>query len=660
MIQQIFIDGHLADISDNTQVTLRHESNLLDVSSIKSNHTLTISLPATVNNRSLFGLPDIVQSTTGEAYGWHDAEYHRDGIPVISGGQAKILKATPTTIDICIVWGMKKAVDAAFASNMTLADIATDAAIEFNATPQLTPYATAIQYATEVFYAGMDTIRHANELEYYHMRVSFQNRSWETNNLMGASSYLHPSVRMNWVLAKIAAANGIAIEFDDPNEEINYMLMPLVSKVPNDITFNGGYKATTSDPSTWGGITGNFIRLKTSNNSAIIEEKTTDPITGVLTCETAFTGLLRFSIYMYIDNLVSVGYPIYRSKYGYRLDVRVAGVVSSCVIIPEGTTFMAQEMDNNNRIGFTIGGSLPVRMNIGETLSIRITCIDGGVADVDLSGGIHVNGGNIWINDIIGSVNEVQPTQMFPVQGNLPNIKVSDLVKCLCVLTGSFPVQASTDDRLIMRQVWDVFDWDNAVDWTSMLLSPTERPVAEETSYTPSGWAKKNLYKWKEDATVVGNYDGGIDVDDDTVDEERTVMTFPFAATDGDNIPMYTSEYKYDSETQTWHAEVKWNKVEPRVLHLDKDGDGNAVGYFTFDMSHIIGTYYYDLVATMEKPVVIVETVRMNDVQFMALDETRPIFLAQHGAYFALLSCELSQSGTAKVELLKLKKMEEV
>jgi hypothetical protein len=117
---------------------------------------------------------------------------------------------------------------------------------------------------------------------------------------------------------------------------------------------------------------------------------------------------------------------------------------------------------------------------------------------------------------------------------------------------------------------------------------------------------------------------------------------------------------KYDSETQTWNTIVKWSKVEPRVLHMDKDINGNAVGVFAGDMSQILSRYYFNLAATMSKPVVIIETVRMTDIQFIRLDETRPIYLAQHGAYFALLSCELHQNGTAKVKLLKLKKQEEV
>ena len=660
MIQQLYIDGVLADISESTSITLRHESNILTgAASFTANHSLTVSLPATIHNRKIFGLPSVVQTEVGEAYRWHDVDYIRDGIPVISGGRCRLMKATAEKIDLTMIWGMKRAIDAVVKGDMKLSDITTNASLEFHETPQLTPYTQAMSSSTEVFYAEFDTIRYMSELEYYHMHVSFQNRSWDTNSLMGASSYLHPSVRMDWLLGKIEEQNGITFDFDDPFGEISTMIVPLISKIPNDITFNGGYSAHASDPTIWGDHTGNFIRFETTNASAIISPQQNPPETQ-LRCAQSFKGLLRFSIYMYIDELVSMGYPIFRSKYGYRLDVTSQGRTEACIIIPENTTFMANERDANGRIGYTIRGSLPIEMDAGQLLTMRLTCISGGVASDSLYGGIHVYGGTVWVNDIIGDINEVQPTQQYPVEGNLPEIKVIDLIKFLCAVTGAFPVQSSTNDVLMFRQVEDVFNWARAEDWSSRLLSKHDPHDAEETGYTPSGWAQQNWWRWKQDDTVAGDYDGGITVDDATVEESRDVMTFPFAATDGNNIPMYTTEYKYNSDTQTWSRDIKWHKVEPRVLHIQKDDNDNAEAYFGFDMSQVIGQYYYDLVATMEHPVTIKETVMMTDLQFMSLDETKPIFLAQHGAYFALLSCELSQDGTAQVELLKLKKAEEI
>lgn len=648
--QQLYIDGTLADISEKTEVTLTHVSNVLNgASSFNANHSLTVTIPATAHNRKLFDFPDIVQFDSNAPYVFHSADYHRDGLPVISGGRTSVVEVTSDEIQLVIVWGMKRVVDTLFGGNDKLVDLETEASIEFYEEPHLTPYATAADPTTEVFYAALDTTRHEDLMSTYHMTVKFQSRSWNTSGTDPATPYLHPSVRMDWLLAQIEAKHNVTIDFVDPYNEIPKMIVPLITKIPNDTTFNGGYMAHASEPSSWGTGGTNAINLETQNTSFIIKPQANPP-ESFLIANIGFSGILRFSIYMYIDNLVQVAYPVYRSKYGYRLDVNLfGGETHSCVIIPESTTFMVQEM-NNGRVGFTINGSLPIEVEANQRITLRLTCINNGEADYDLGDGIHVYGGNVWINNITGEVNEVQPTQLYPVQGNLPDIKFVDLIKFLCAVTGAFPVQASTEDTLVLSQVSELFDWSRAVDWSDKLLSVSDIAVAAKTGFTPDGWAQKNWFRWKEDDTVSGDYDGSIDVDDETIDKERNIITFPFAATDGNIVPMYVSD---DGKT-------KWKKVSPRVLHMRSGLNDAAEGYFGFFMSRIISTYYYDLQATMQRPVYIEETVLMSDLEFMSLDETKPIWLKQHNGYFALLSCELHQNGTAKAKLLKLKKMEEI
>lgn len=660
MIHQLFIDGQLADIGENAEVTLIHESNLLTGGAdLVSNHSLTITLPATMKNRSLFGLADIVQNNSTAPYLNHAVEYHRNGVPIITGGIGRLMKFTVTDIEFVIVYGMKAAIEKLVSIDETLADIDTNVSIEFHAVPQVDSFADAT--TNDVFYAELDCAQKPGDNDYYRVHVTLSNRSYDVDSLYPASSYLHPSVRMNWLLAQVAARYNVQIDFDDSNLDLSEVIVPLISRIPNDITFNGGYKAALTQSAQWGNNQYSWFDIRTSNNSPIIVETTTDPAAGHITCAQAFKGVMRFSLYLYIpkSQLTLVAYPVYKTKYGYMLTVMVNGVTQNVTVIPADTVIMAQDINAGDEVGVYFTGTLPIEMQVNDTLTFGVTCITGGGV-YSSPPGIYVYGGTMWINEIIGSINEVQPTQQYPVAGNLPEIKPVDLIKFLCALTGMIPVQASTADKLQMRNIESIFDWTRAVDWSDRLLSPTERTIAEETTYTPDNWAQRNMWRWKDDDTVVGDYDGGITVNDETVDEERTVMTFPFAATDGNNIPMYTTERKWDDDTQSWHTETKWHKVEPRVLKLVKGENDEAVGSFEFDMTNILSAYYMDLSATMEEPVVIKETVKLNDLEFMSLDETKAIFLAQHGAYFALLSCELHQDGTAKVKLLRLKKQEEI
>ena len=657
-MQQLYIDGQLADLKESTEVSLTIVSNLLTgAAEFNGNRTLTISLPSTMNNRQIISQADKVHTGNAVPYHFHNIEYMRNGVRVIAGGVGRLMSAGPDKIELAVTWGVRAAVDALLMADETLNDITTNAAITFNATPVVTAYTDA--QTDDVFYATLDMVKHAGINEYFRMHVTMSGgKAWDTSNMQPMSSYLHPSVRMNWLLGKLTAKYGTSFDFGAAQSYIDTMIVPLVSKIPNDITFNYGYAATIAEPNYWGSISGNYVRFTTTNSSPIIG--TVTPPGTSLTCATAFKGVVKFSIYFYINasDLTTIAYPIYRAMYGYLIIVTAGGERQQVELLPENMYIYASSIVAG-RVNISSTGYLPVEMSVGETLNMRIGCVHNGAYDNTLGAGIHIQGGNIWVNDIIGSDNEVQPGQAFPVGGNLPDIKPVDLVKFLAAVTGTFPVQASTDDTLVFKAVSDVFDFTRAEDWSDRLLSDTTRPVAKKIEYSVNGWAQRNMWRWLEDETVNGDYDGGIDVDDETLEESRDIMTFPFAATDGNNIPVYTSERKWDGDAGDWYDEIKYKEVKPRVLRMIEGNDSEAVGTFDMDMTTVIANKYGELPATMAHPIVITETMRMTDVQMATIDETRPIYLKQHAAHFALLELTAKAGGLAEVKLLKLTKTED-
>jgi hypothetical protein len=430
------------------------------------------------------------------------------------------------------------------------------------------------------------------------------------------------------------------------------MIVPLVEKIPNDTTYNNGYRATMVEPETMGGLAGNFIRFTTSHPSAIIATQSNPPEVR-LVCATAFKGLIRYSLVCYINEADLIrNYPIYRLADGYRLGLRVGNDWHWCPILPEDMTFTADKIVAGKLTVYATG-YLSVDMAVNDDIYLRIGPVHNGIFNPEVASDLHVTGGPLYVSEIIGSEQEVQPGQLYPVQGNLPDIKPIDLVKFLAAVTGVFPVQASTADTLVMRPVADVFDFSRAVDWSGRLLSVTSRPVAKDNAYSLDGWAQKNWFRWKEDETVLGDYDGSIDVDDETIDVERDIITFPFAATDGNNVPLYEKEVGNGGVIET-----KYKAVEPRVMQMTEGGDGEAVAYFDMDMKRILAERYGHLLVTMQRPVVITETIRISDVELSQVDETRAVYLRQHGAYFAMLEMAVKSGGTADVKLLKLKKEE--
>jgi hypothetical protein len=95
------------------------------------------------------------------------------------------------------------------------------------------------------------------------------------------------------------------------------------------------------------------------------------------------------------------------------------------------------------------------------------------------------------------------------------------------------------------------------------------------------------------------------------------------------------------------------------VLNLIEGSSGEAVGMFDMDMKRILSDYYGDLAATMQQPSVITETIHITDVELSQVDETRPIYIKQHGAFFALLELNVKGNHTAEAKLLKLTKRQE-
>lgn len=647
MMHQLFIDGHLADLSDDTNVSFTIQSNLLTgAADFKGNHSLSIALPATVNNRQIINMAHVVQGGGDFPYTFHNVEYYRNGVPVITDGIGRLLSATPDKLNITIVWGVRTAVEALLGSGKSIASLTTGAGITLNDVPQVSDYADAL--TDDVFYAALDTELHQSENAYYHTHVTIGGNTYDYTEELSASAMLHPSVRMNWLLSLMEAQYGAHIDWGSAQDSIDTMVVPLVGKTPNDTTFNYGYSAASN------GYIGNAIRLRTTRNSAIIAETTSSPSTTALTCATAFSGLVRFSFYLYINeaDLVRVSYPIYKTAHGYSLGLRVSGTTHWCTIIPEGYTFLADKIVGGELAVYATG-YFNIEMAVNDTISVLVGVVDNGSIDPSQSGtgGLNIRGGNLTIAQIIGSEDEVQPGQWFPVEGNLPDIKPVDLVKFLAAVTGVFPVQASTSDTLIMKPVESVFDLTRAVNWSDRVMSPTPRPVPADKAFAVDGWAQRNWWRWKEDETVSGNYDGSLDVIDETLETERDVMTFPFAATDGNNVPLYTKEVK-----QTQEVVYKYKAVQPRVLTLSEGGAHEAVAMFTMDMKRILADYYGDLMTTMQHPSVIAETIRISDVELAQLDETRPIYIEQHGAYFALLELTAKGSRRAEVKLLKLTK----
>ena len=121
--QQLYIDGVLMDLPENTDVVLDIKSNLFrDVTKMTSNYTYTIQLPRTVHNLSVLQQADRPKSGSRYPYIFHKCSFFRGGVQIIKDGRLNVL-SIEENIDVSIYWGIMPAFTKLLESGMKLNEL---------------------------------------------------------------------------------------------------------------------------------------------------------------------------------------------------------------------------------------------------------------------------------------------------------------------------------------------------------------------------------------------------------------------------------------------------------------------------------------------------------------------------------------------------------
>ena len=75
---------------------------------------------------------------------------------------------------------------------------------------------------------------------------------------------------------------------------------------------------------------------------------------------------------------------------------------------------------------------------------------------------------------------------------------------------------------------------------------------------------------------------------------------------------------------------------------------------FDINMQNIIDEKYAEVVQTLQNAKIVKEKMRIRDLELLDFDETKPIFLAQYGCYFAVTEIKADTNGLADVTMLQL------
>jgi hypothetical protein len=131
------------------------------------------------------------------------------------------------------------------------------------------------------------------------------------------------------------------------------------------------------------------------------------------------------------------------------------------------------------------------------------------------------------------------------------------------------------------------------------------------------------------------------------LEAEKDVIKLPFAPSNGYVIAHYEQGTE-DGKTVYENVDVK-----PRIMRLTRNGYYAWLNFAGLSFKDLIGTYYARFAQMLNEAVVIKEKLRMSEYDIVALDFTKPVYLAQYSRYFGIVSLQVSGNEcTAELALL--------
>lgn len=612
MRNELFIDGVKVDLGEDTRIVLNYKSNLFsDLSKIVSNNSYTIKLPKTIHNQRIIEHADTPSCNTAYPRKFHHARYFRNGIEVISNAKAVLLSVSDT-IDIAITWGNITVLAGIVENDKTLNEL-VDNGYYMTWRKEISNYQVGNPFIVSDMNMGI--------------------RSFDTLN------YIHPSVRVRWILDRISADNGLGFLFSNDIVEryIGKLIVPLLTRHGRGFDVNNQFGLAARYNN---GVRYDYYL------TAILKDAYANSFLAVINADTSNSGIkilkestkIRISARMFFDFASTV--PVNPAFVVYKVvDGRAEEVFSAD----------ASELQGKG------GQTWTVHFDFEDETSV--------LSEGDIiyfafrDTGYFVNN---WGTDTFSfalapyideAIVEGQGSDgYYPIIPNLPDIKQVDFIKTIATISGTFAVVVN-DTTLGFFSVGDIISNRNkAYDWTRKVVAPFKENKPQEISYSLENFAQKNLLTWKEDNTVKDDYNSALYVEDETIEVERTAIELPFAATDISfgraSIPLY----KYSgSETIG-----EMNSVEPRIL-IEVDNNGKSKASFEgLGWNALISRNYESYQKIIRNPIVISEKVEISDIELKELDVAIPVYLGQYGRYYAILSVKAEDTGICECKLLQL------
>lgn len=619
MTEELFIDGKAVDLKPDAATTLNYKSNLLgDISKITSSNSQTIQCPKTTRNRKIFDNPGTPAYVSDKRYNRYSARLVRNGIEVVRIGYA-VLLSTSEAYEIALYWGVMSNFQAWVDKAAKLNELTGTEALTWDAS-------IAITSLSQMKSAGYGYAK-------YDCGVS-------NTGLVN----IHPSATAWWILEKIAKQAGFTFEMPSRYASaLRAMAIPCLSR--NASLASNAAEATysiypflTYESGFWGfSIAGNngSDRHGIFDPDDITKIRKVDGATKVIISIVNRSGS-QLGMTLYSNNANSFPARVYVRATQYNdtdeTTTQIAISIASSSVTSSTGMYAYQKT--------YYFASINEELSWGKYDYLRLFPHDGSNKIV----GSRLGDTKLTITEDFENI--IYPS-LYPIPQNLPEITQIDFIKAICGMLGIFVVPDPTNVNNLKFVSLGVLQANKgqAHDWSDRLVrSNDDEPKTVE--YKINDYCRNNYFKYKEDDTVATNADGNLKIDSEVLDAEKTVITLPFAPSDGSTI----RHYKLNDD-----GTVDAIQIKDRIMCLVNGGSGLAALTFNgLDFTALLSKCYSPLSRLLNNAIVVSDQFMLNEYDLKSLDYTIPFYLRQYGKFYGIISIQSTANKTCEAKAVQL------
>lgn len=620
MTEELYINGEAVDLKPDAATTLNYKSNLLgDISKITSSNSQTIQCPKTTRNRKIFDNPGAPAYVSDKRYNRYSARLVRNGIEIVRVGYAVLLSSSET-YEIALYWGV-----------MANFQAWVDKAAKLN---ELTG-TEALTWGANITATSLSQMKSAG-YGYAKYDCGVSNTSLVN---------IHPSVTAWWVLNRIATQAGFTFEIPDKHKlALRGIAIPCLSR--NASAASNQAEATVSTYPFLLNSNG-FWGYSIAGNNGTDKHGVFDPDDN--TKIRKVDGATKVIISIINESGSQLGMTLYSNDSGAfpsRVYVRATRYNDNS----ETTTQIAVSIGSSavsSSTGMYAYQKTYYFANINEELLwgrydyLRLFPHNGSGRIV----GSRLGNTKLTITEDFESI--IYPST-YPIPQNLPEISQIDYIKAICGMLGIFAVPDPANVNNLKFVSLDTLQENKvqACDWSDKLArSNDDEP--KTTEYKINDYCRNNYFRYKEDDTVSTNADGNLKIDSEILDAEKTVITLPFAPSDGSTIRHY--------ELNDDGTAVDAVQVKDRIMRLISDGSGLAMLTFNgLDFTTLLSKYYSTLSRLLNGVITIAEQVMLDEYDLKSLDYSIPFYLRQYGKFYGIVSIRSTANKACEVKAVQL------